>query len=198
MEPRWFTEMEDGHSQWYAEHFRELAHDGQDLEGEARLIDAITPPGSTILDAGCGQGRTAAALCRRGHSVIAIDIDPVLLAAAHEDNPGPTYVLTDLSDMNLLGDLPGMHPLDGAVSAGNVLAFVASGTEEAVLTNIYRQLAPDAPYVTGFHVDRYALTDFDRDLRAAGFALESRFSTWDLRPWTPESEFAVSILRKPI
>ncbi len=65
-----------------------------------------------------------------------------------------------------------------------------------MLTNIYRQLAPDAPYVTGFHVDRYALADFDRDLRAAGFALESRFSTWDLRPWTPESEFAVSILRK--
>jgi len=197
MEPRWFTEMEDGHSQWYAEHFRELANDGDDLEGEARLIDAMAPPGSTILDAGCGQGRTAGALFRRGHRVFALDIDPVLLAAAHEDNPGPTYVRTDLADMDLLRDFPGMQPFNAAVSAGNVLAFVAPGTEEAVLRNISRQLAPDAPYVTGFHVDRYALEDFDRDLGAAGFALESRFSTWDLRPWTPESEFAVSILRKP-
>ena len=51
--------------------------------------------------------------------------------------------------------------------------------------------------MTGFHVDRYALTDFDRDLELAGFALESRFATWDLRPWTPDEEFAVSILRKP-
>jgi hypothetical protein len=90
-----------------------------------------------------------------------------------------------------------MKPFDAAVSAGNVLGFVAPGTEQQVLSNIWRQLAPDAPYVTGFHVDRYALSDFDRDLEQAGFVLESRFATWDLRPWTAGSEFAVSILRKP-
>jgi len=198
MEPRWFTEMDDDHSQWYAEHFRQLASDGEDLEGEARLLDAIVPPGSTILDAGCGQGRTAGALFRRGHRVFALDIDPVLLAAARDDNPGPTYLRTDLAAMDLLRDFPGMEPFAAAVSAGNVLTFVAPGSEGTVLGNIYRQLADDAPYVTGFHVDRYRLADFDRDLAQAGFTLESRFATWDLRPWTQDAEFAVSILRKSI
>jgi 2-polyprenyl-3-methyl-5-hydroxy-6-metoxy-1,4-benzoquinol methylase len=197
MDPRWFTETDDEHSQWYAEHFRQLAIDGEDLEGEARLLDALVPPASTILDAGCGQGRTAGALYRRGHRVFALDIDPVLIDAASEDNPGPTYIRTDLATQDLLSDFPAMKPFDAAVSAGNVLGFVAPGTEQQVLSNIWRQLAPDAPYVTGFHVDRYALSDFDRDLEHAGFVLESRFATWDLRPWTAGSEFAVSILRKP-
>ena len=187
--PRWFTEKDEEHSSWYAEHFRELASEGADLSGEARLVDAIVAPGSRILDAGCGQGRTAAALHLRGHSVTAVDIDPVLLDAAKLDSPGPAYVEGDLVSLDL------STTFDAAVSAGNVITFVAEGTEETVLRNIRTHLAIDAPYLLGFHVDRYPLEDFDRDLRQAGFTLESRFATWDLRPFTSDSDFAVSVLR---
>lgn len=31
--------MDEEHSSWYAEHFRELAREGADLSGEARLVD---------------------------------------------------------------------------------------------------------------------------------------------------------------
>ena len=58
-----------------------------------------------------------------------------------------------------------------------------------------KHLAPVDPYVMGFHTERYAIADFDRDASAAGFALESRFATWDLRPWHADADFAVSVLR---
>lgn len=195
--PRWFTETDDAHSQWYAEHFRELRDEGADVDGEARLIDAMASPRSRILDAGCGQGRTAAALTQRGHDVVGVDIDPVLLAAARTDYPDTTFVLSDLADLSLdiVGD---PRPFDAAVCAGNVITFVAPDAETSVLSAIRSVLRPDAFAVFGFHSERYAITDFDLHLSDAGFTLESRFSTWDLRPWHADAEFVVSVLRVPL
>ena len=192
--PRWFTDTEDGHSEDYAESMRQKAADGEDLGGEARLIDAIVAPGSSILDAGCGQGRIAGALHRRGHRVIAVDIDPVLLAAASQDNPGPTYLLADLTTLDLAGH-GHSDPVDAIVCAGNVITFVAPGAEVETLRSLRRHLATDGICVVGFQVERMALADFDRDLAEAGFVLEQRFATWDLRPWHGDAEFAVSFLR---
>ena len=192
--PRWFTDTEDGHSQEYAESMRQRAQEGDDLEGEARLMDAIVAPGSRVLDAGCGQGRIAGALHRRSHDVVAVDIDLVLLAAALEDNPGPTYLLADLTTLDL-SDLGHGEPFDAIVCAGNVITFVAPGAEVMTLRSLRRHLVPGGVCVVGFQVERMALTDFDRDLAEAGFVLEQRFATWDLRPWHDDSEFAVSFLR---
>ena len=197
MTHRWFTENDDTHSQWYADHFRELAAEGADIEGEARLVDAVVRPGSRILDAGCGQGRTAGALAERGHDVVAVDIDATLLAAARIDHPGPTYIEADLAALNLTDDHGNRLTFDAAVSAGNVITYVTPGTEVDVLSAIRAHLRPDAPCVMGFHIERYSLRDFDRDLSEAGFVLESRFATWDLRPWRDDADFAVSILRNP-
>jgi len=193
--PRWFTETDEGHSEWYAEHFRELSATGQDIEGEARLIDAIVAPGSRILDAGCGQGRTAGALSNRGHRVVAVDIDPHLIEMARQDHSGPTYICADLGSLNL--KVVGGELFDAAVSAGNVITFVAPGTEVATLAAIRSVLRADAPCVIGFHTERYDPALFDAHLGEAGFTLESRFSTWDLRPWHVNAEFCVSILRVP-
>ncbi len=194
--PRWFTETDDTHSTWYAEHFRELAASGGDVEGEARLIDAMAVPHSRILDAGCGQGRTSAALHRRGHRVTGVDIDPVLIAAARIDNPGPRYVTADLAHLELAG-LGETEPFDAAVCAGNVITYVAPGTETQVLRSIRSVLRPDGFAVFGFHTERYDVREFDTHLHDAGFTLESRFATWDLRPWHDDADFAVSVLRVP-
>ena len=192
--PRWFTDTEDGHSEDYAESMRQRARDGDDLEGEARLMDALVAPGSRILDAGCGQGRIAGALHRRGHEVVAVDIDPVLLAAAREDNPGPTYLLADLTALDLSGLFQG-GPFDAIVCAGNVITFVAPGAELETLRSLRRHLVSGGLCLVGFQVERMDLDDFDRDLAEAGFVLEQRFATWDLQPWHDEAEFAVSFLR---
>ena len=192
MQPRWFTQHNSDHSAWYVKRFRKLAADGADLAGEARLVDALVAPGSRVLDAGCGPGRTGAALHDRGHHVVGVDVDPELVAAARTDHPGPEWLVADLSTLAL-----DREPFDAAVLAGNVLVFVAPGTEGAVLEHVAAHVRGDGVIVTGFAVDRdYGLDAFDADIAAVGLTLEHRFATWDLRPWHGTAGFAVSVLRR--
>lgn len=193
---RWVTDTNDGHSEWYVERFRTMAAAGDDLGGEARLVDAMLRPRSRVLDAGCGPGRTGAVLHERGHHVVGVDADPVLIAAAEADHPGPRWLVADLAQLDLAST--GEHePFDGAVLAGNVMVFVAPGTETAVLERVADHVRPDGFVVTGFHVDRHlSLDDFDRCVAAAGLRVEHRFSTWDLRAWHDDADFAVSVLRR--
>src|SRR5579875_2574115 len=187
--PRWFTEHGNDHAQWYIERFRRLAAEGADLDGEARLVDALVPRRARVLDAGCGGGRLAAALHARGHDVVGVDVDPALIAAAREDHPGPQWVVGDLATL----ELPG-RSFDAVVLAGNVLVFVAPGTEEQVLRRARAHLSPGGRVVTGFATDRhYRLAAFDADARAAGLRQEDRFATWDLRPWHEDATFAVTV-----
>ncbi len=172
-----------------------MAAAGDDLGGEARLVDALLPPRSRVLDAGCGPGRTGAVLHERGHVVVGVDADAVLIAAAEADHPGPTWVVADLVEMDL-ATLGEPEPFDGAVLAGNVMVFLAPGTEAAALANVGRHIVSDGFVVVGFHVDRHlSLGDFDRAVEEAGLAVEHRFATWDLRPWHDQADFAVTVLR---
>ena len=190
-QPRWFTGTKDGHSEWYVERFRRMAADGDDLAGEARLVDAIVPPGSRILDAGCGPGRVGAVLHARGHTVVGVDIDPVLITAAEEDHPGPTWVVADLAELDLDAE-----PFDAAVIAGNVMVFVAPDSEGDVLARVAAHVKPDGVVVVGFRLDStYRLDAFNADLESAGLQVEQRFATWDLRPFTDDADFAVTIAR---
>ena len=191
--PRWFTDTKPGHSQWYVERFRTMAREGVDLEGEARLVDAMLERGSHVLDAGCGTGRLSGALHRRGHRVVGVDADPELIAAAEEDHPGPTYVVADLATLRLDED-----PFDLVVCAGNVMVFLAPGSERAVLERLRDHTRPGGRLVVGFRREtHYTYAQFNVDLRTAGLSLEHRFATWALDPFTPQSDFAVSVLRVP-
>lgn len=191
--PRWFTSTKDGHSQWYVDRFRQLAADGADLGGEARLVDALVAPGSRILDAGCGPGRLGAVLHERGHTVVGVDADEVLIAAAVEDHPGPRWLVSDLSRLDL-----DEEPFDLAVVAGNVMVFVAPGTERQVLESLRRHVRPGGRIVLGFATDReLSLDAFDADVAAAGLVMEQRFATWDLVPVSDGADFAVTFLRVP-
>ncbi|MGC1210369.1 MAG: class I SAM-dependent methyltransferase [Micromonospora sp.] len=195
---RWVTETKPGHSQWYIDRFRRLAAEGADLAGEARLLDAMVPPGARILDAGCGTGRVGGALAARGHTVVGVDADPALIEAAGTDHPGPRWLVADLAELDLAAQGEA-EPFDAAVIAGNVMAFVAPGTERAVLSRVAAHVRPDGLVVVGFGTDRgYPLTDFDADAVVAGLRLEHRFATWDLRPWRDDADFAVSVLRRPL
>ncbi|GAA2704321.1 class I SAM-dependent methyltransferase [Micromonospora olivasterospora] len=194
---RWATDTGPEHSQWYIDRFRRLATEGADLAGEARLVDTLVAPGSRILDAGCGTGRVGAALAARGHRVVGVDADPALVEAARADHPGPRWLVADLAELDLAA-AGEPEPFDAAVVAGNVMAFVASGTEREVLRRVAAHLRPDGVVAVGFGTDRgYPLTDFDADAVAAGLRLEHRFATWDLRPWRDDADFAVTVLRRP-
>jgi len=189
---RWLRRIEEnpGHSAWYIERFRTMAAEGRDLQGEARLIDAMVGRGARILDAGCGPGRVGGRLAELGHHVVGVDIDPALIEAAEQDHPGPRWLVADLSQLEL-----GHERFDAIVCAGNVVTFLDPATRRTVLERLAAHLADDGRLVVGFGGGRdYSFDEFDADATVAGLAIEVRLSSWDLRPFTPGSEFLVAVL----
>jgi SAM-dependent methyltransferase len=184
-----------GHSHWYIERFRSMARAGEDLAGEARLVDAMAPRGARILDAGCGPGRLGGYLAAAGHHVVGVDVDPVLIEAAERDHPGPRWLVGDLAEL----DLPAQgitEPFDVIVSAGNVMTFVAPSTRVQVLARLRAHLVGDGRAVIGFAAGReYEFGQFLDDAAEAGFTRDLLLSTWDMRPFTDNSDFLAALLR---
>ncbi|MCK0174465.1 trans-aconitate 2-methyltransferase [Mycolicibacterium sp. F2034L] len=189
------VEADPGHSRWYIERFRAMARAGDDLVGEARLVDAMVPRGARILDAGCGPGRVGGYLAEVGHDVVGVDVDPELIEAAEQDHPGPRWLVGDLAEL----DLPARgiaEPFDVIVSAGNVMTFLAPSTRTQVLSRLRAHLSDDGRAVIGFGAGRdYEFGQFLADAAEAGLEPDLLLSTWDLRPFTADSDFLVALLR---
>ena len=197
-EPSTWVRMTDenpDHSNAYVQRFRTLADQGMDLVGEARLVDAMLARGSRVLDAGCGPGRVGGYLHDAGHEVVGVDVDPVLIAAAEEDHSGPRWLVGDLADLDLRAQ--GVtEPFDAIVSAGNVMTFLAPSTRRAVLTRLRAHVAPDGRAAIGFGAGRgYPFEEFLTDSHATGWEADLLLATWDLRPFTPDADFLVAVLR---
>ncbi|MGW8815538.1 class I SAM-dependent methyltransferase [Gordonia terrae] len=187
--------MDPNQPNGYVERFRALAREGNDLVGEARLIDTMASRGSRILDAGCGPGRVGGYLAEVGHQVVGVDVDPVLIQAAEEDHPGPRWLVNDLAEL----DLPARgidEPFDLIVSAGNVMAFLAPSTRVTVLERLRAHLRDDGRAAIGFGAGRdYAFDEFLENAATASFAQDLLLESWDVRPFTEKSEFLVAVLR---
>ncbi|TNC20169.1 class I SAM-dependent methyltransferase [Georgenia sp. 311] len=190
------TQSNPNHSRWYIERFRQMAAAGADLVGEARFVDAMVPRGARVLDAGCGPGRHGGYLASRGHTVVGVDVDPVLIDAAREDHPDATWVVGDLAEL----DLPARgiaDPFDAILCAGNVMTFLAASTRREVLRRMARHLHPEGRAAIGFGAGRgYDFAEFLDDARAGGLEPDLLLSTWDLRPYTEDSGFLVAVLRR--
>ena len=186
-----------------------MAASGDDLAGEARFVDAMVARRSRVLDAGCGPGRVGGHLARAGHDVVGVDLDPVLIAAAELDHPGPIWMVADLAELDLeaigaiggVGGVDGVDAVDGfdgfdvVVCAGNVMAFLDPDTRQPVLRRLAVHLRVGGRIVTGFGSGRdYEFDEFFDDVKSAGLVAELRFSTWDLRPFTEQSDFLVAVL----
>src|SRR4051795_5357930 len=78
----WEQQVTGDRWNFYAERFAKMIADGTDMEGEARFVDAMLQRAAAVLDAGCGTGRIAAALCRMGHRAVGVDKDAGLIEIA--------------------------------------------------------------------------------------------------------------------
>lgn len=182
----------------YDRRFAEAEQAGRDMHGEASFVESLGV--RSVLDAGCGTGRVAIELARRGLDVVGIDLDPGMLEAARAKAPHLTWLLDDLVSVHVTpgdgGDPAAPRRFDAVVAAGNVMIFLEPGTEGAVVANLARHLAPGGALVAGFQLDGHLSLDaYDELCRSAGLDLEERWATWDRHPWREGGEYAVSVHR---
>ena len=173
----------------YQRRFDELAARGVEVHGEADLVMELLP--TSVLDAGCGTGRVAVELARRGVEVVGVDPDPSMLAAARRTAPGLVWHEAAMHELDL------DRRFDVVVMAGNVPLFTPPGTESALVAGCARHLAPAGRLVAGFQLGRgYSLDDYDRHCADAGLELVERWSTWHHDPFDPAGDYAVSVHRR--
>lgn len=173
----------------YDRRFEELAASGADMHGEASFVESFGR--GSVLDAGCGTGRVAIELSRRGHDVVGIDMDPGMLEAARRKAPELRWIEGDVADVAL------GRRFDVVVMAGNVLIFVAPGTEGSVVSNMAAHLAPRGRLIAGYSLTPGGFSVHRHDELAAQsrLTLEERWSTWDRKPFDQTSTYAVSVHR---
>lgn len=183
---RWLSETGGQRGTSYDEAFQELAASGVDVHGEASFVDRLLAPASRVLDAGCGTGRVAVELSRRGHEVVGVDSDASMLEVARQ-LPG-TWLLQDLGLLAVEGSF------DLVLMAGNVVVFLAPGTEAAVLAELASALRPGGLLVSGWRTDRLPVPSYDV-LVGVAFEPVDRFSTWNRAPLAEDSAWCVAVDR---
>ena len=174
----------------YDERWRRMAATGANPHGEADFVGLFDP--RSVLDAGCGTGRVAIELARRGLDVVGTDLDPDMIARARAKAPELAWIEADLSQLDLV------TRFDVVVLAGNVIPYVAVDRRREVVTVCARHLAPDGRLIAGFQLqDGWpTVVDYDRWCENAGLVREARYATWDRLPFTAASSYAVSVHRR--
>lgn len=172
----------------YQERFDALARTGQDVHGEAGFVSSLSP--TTVLDAGCGTGRVAIELARRGIAVVGVDSDSSMLATAQDRDPSIRWIRADITALDL------GEEFDVVVMAGNVPLFTPPGTEADLVAGAARHVASGGALVVGFQLGRgYELPELEAHCAAAGLVLDGRWATWAGDPFPGDGSYAVSLYR---
>ncbi len=169
----------------YERRWERLAAAGVDPHGEADLVQTYAP--RSVLDAGCGTGRVAVELARRGVAVVGVDSDPDMIEVARAKAPGLRWILADLAELAL------PDRFDVVVLAGNVVPYVDAERRAAAVAACARHVAPGGVLVAGFTLRPGwpDLVDYDAWCADAGLSLADRWATWDRQPYAG-GDYAVS------
>ncbi|MGZ4671626.1 MAG: class I SAM-dependent methyltransferase [Ilumatobacteraceae bacterium] len=179
------TDLEEYYSRW-----RRLKDLGQSPHGEAEFIESCHP--TSVLDAGCGMGRVAIELARRGIDVVGVDLDDDLLAYARRSQPSINWIHADLATMNL------GRRFTMVAMAGNVMIFCRPSDRSRIIGTAAAHLDAGGLLVAGFELERgddaVTLAGYDALCASCSFELAERWATWDRHPYEGDA-YAVSVHR---
>ncbi|MEQ1873007.1 MAG: methyltransferase domain-containing protein [Ilumatobacteraceae bacterium] len=178
--------LDEYHVRW-----QQMEQRGEASHGEADFIESLHP--TSVLDAGCGMGRVAIELHRRGIDVEGADLDNDLLAYARTDAPHITWHFADLATASL------GRTYQLIAMPGNVMLFCRAEARTKIVANLASHLSDYGLLVAGFSLrtDAEALTlnDYDAACAAVDLELVDRYATWERAPFEG-SDYAVSVHKR--
>ena len=178
------VDLDEYHTRW-----DRLAAEGASVHDEADLVSVLDA--ERIVDAGCGTGRVAVELARRGYTVVGVDNDVDMLDLAIASSDDVRWILADLATVDL------EERFDLVLIAGDVLNYVAPGYESMVVSNMARHLESGGLLVCGGSIaEPDQLTHYDNWCRAAGLQFQERYASWNGVPYDRPGHYAVSIHRR--
>jgi SAM-dependent methyltransferase len=179
----------------YDARFAALERAGHEMHGEADFVQSLGA--GSVLDAGCGTGRVAIELARRGLSVAGIDRDADMIQTARQKAPTLDWFEQNIASYTIPDSADPAQPrrFDAIVMAGNVMIFLDPGTEAYVVANLARHLAPGGKLIAGFQLQPRGLdvAHYDAYAASAGLIFVERWATWERVPWSEASDYAVSV-----
>jgi len=108
----------------------------EETRAECEQIVALVglAPGARILDAGCGFGRTVGVFAELGFDAVGVDISPAVIAEARTRNPGPEYLVHDLTE-----PLPAaVERFDAIVNLYSSFGYGATVEDDAAVLRTWR------------------------------------------------------------
>jgi SAM-dependent methyltransferase len=143
-------------SKWYVDFFREgfyqrawaPAERFQRAEHEVDfIVEALAlPPGASVLDLCCGEGRHTVALARRGYRVTSLDLSALHLRLARQAaKEAGVRVRWHRADMR---DIPWEREFDAVINVFTSFGYFASDDEDfKVLVGVARALKPGGRFL---------------------------------------------------
>lgn len=145
MEQHWFEEVADHLGSAY---LRYSFTKGTEQEVDFLVAELGLAPGARVLDVGCGPGRHAHALGRRGFEVLGVDISDRFVTLAREGTPPgapATFERADARALTIDSEFDAVISLcQGAfgLSGGGDAASAAPDPDRSVLEGMARALRP--------------------------------------------------------
>ncbi|MDJ1134642.1 class I SAM-dependent DNA methyltransferase [Streptomyces iconiensis] len=134
----------------------------------AAWLGAQLPPGSRVLDVGCGTGLpTARQLTDEGHGIVGVDLSPAMLKLCRDNVPEGEYHRLDLADL----EASGLGPFDGAVAFFSLLMLPRAEIPFA-LRMLHGQIRGAGPLALGMveaDVNDFSIPFLGNTIRVSGY-----------------------------